>query len=297
MTLYEFGNILNFASFYMVAGSGAAISMKAGEFNLGGEGQIYAGGFCAALVLAKMEGAPAGLAVPLALAAGALVSAILCFLSALLRKYRGASFLLTSFIISSAVIPLINGLIAGPFRGNTGNLLATPFIQKSFRFARLLPPSSLNISFFAGIIICILGWAFLFKTRLGQKTCIFGISREFALYSGFSEKTVTFTSALTGGALHGLCGAFIVGGTYYTCHSGFYAGIGWTGLTAAMIAGANPLFVIPSSIFLGGLTTFINTFTLHHNVGYDLGAIIQAFIMFLVAIPFLKIRGQKNAAD
>jgi len=297
MTAYEIGNILNFASFYMVAGTGAAISMKAGEFNLGGEGQIYAGGFAAALVLAKMAGAPAVVAVPLALAAGALVSAILCFLSALLRKYRGASFLLTSFIISSAVIPLINGLIAGPFRGNTGNLLATPFIQKSFRFARLLPPSSLNISFFAGIVICILGWAFLFKTSLGQKTCIFGISREFALYSGFSEKAVTFTSALTGGALHGLCGAFIVEGTYYTCHSGFYAGIGWTGLTAAMLAGANPLFVIPSSIFLGGVTTFINTFTLHHNVGYDLGAIIQALIMFLVAIPFLKVRGRRNAGN
>ena len=116
MTAYEIGNILNFASFYMVAGTGAAISIKAGEFNLGGEGQIYAGGFAAALVLAKMAGAQAVVAVPLALVAGALVSAILCFLSALLRKYRGASFLLTSFIISSAVIPLINGLIAGPFR-------------------------------------------------------------------------------------------------------------------------------------------------------------------------------------
>ena len=102
---------------------------------------------------------------------------------------------------------------------------------------------------------------------------------------------------MTGGALHGLCGAFIVRGTYYTCHSGFYAGIGWTGLTAAMLAGANPLFVILSSIFLGGVTTFINTFTLHHNVGYDLGAIIQALIMFLVAIPFLKVRGRKNAGN
>ena len=296
MTVYEFGNILNFASFYMVAGSGAAISMKAGEFNLGGEGQIYAGGFTAALLLAKMSGLPAGLAVPFSLFTAALISATLSFLSALLRKYRGADFLLTSFIISSAVIPLINGLIAGPFRGNTGNLLATPFINKSFRLARILPPSSLNISFFAGIVICILGWLFLFRTKLGQKTCIYGISREFALYSGISEKTVTFTSALTGGALHGLCGAFIVLGTYYTCHSGFYAGIGWTGLTAAMLAGANPLFVIPSSIFLGALTTFINSFTLHHNVGYDLGAIIQALIMFLVAIPFLKIR-RNNAGN
>ena len=47
MTAYNLGNWLNIASFYMVAGCGAAISMKSGEFNLGGEGQIYAGGFAA----------------------------------------------------------------------------------------------------------------------------------------------------------------------------------------------------------------------------------------------------------
>ena len=290
MTSYELGNILNFASFYMVAGTGAAISMRCGEFNLGGEGQIYAGGFTAALVLAKMSGMPPVVALPIALLAGCLTSSLLCFLSAVLRKYRGASFLLTSFIISSAVIPLINGLIAGPFRGNTGNLLATPFIDKAFRFARLLPPSSLNVSFFAALIICLLGAGFLFRTEMGQKLCIFGVSREFALYSGFSEKAITFTSALTSGALHGLCGSFIVMGTYYTCHSGFYTGIGWTGLSAAMLGGSNPLFVIISSLFLGWVTAFTNSFSLHHNVGFDLGAIIQAIIMFCVAIPFLRPR-------
>lgn len=313
MTLYDFGNWLNIASFYMIGGTGAAISMKCGEFNLGGEGQIYAGGFTAAIFLAKLHGlvATAGaaslelslavpLAVILAVAGGMTISALLCFFSALLRKYRGASFLLTSFIVSSAVIPLINGLIAGPFRGNTGNLLATPFIDKAFRFKKILPPSSLNISFFIGILICVAGGFFLFKTRLGKKICIFGISREFALYSGFSEKSITFTSALTGGALHGLCGSFIVLGTYYTCHSGFYLGHGWTCLSAAMLAGSNPFLVIFSSLFLGAVTAFTNSFALHHNVGYDLSTIIQAVIMIAVSIPFYslfkakkRLRGQK----
>ena len=79
MTAYNLGNWLNIASFYMVAGCGAAISMKSGEFNLGGEGQIYAGGFGAAIVLAKMAGSPAGLAVPLAILAACLTPAILCY--------------------------------------------------------------------------------------------------------------------------------------------------------------------------------------------------------------------------
>lgn len=298
MNLYDFGNWLNFASFYMVAGTGAAISMRCGEYNLGGEGQIYAGGFIAAILLSNLAGVTPYFAVPLAILAAITASALLCFISALLRKYRGASFLLTSFIVSSAIIPLINGLIAGPCRGNSGNLLATPFIDKTFRFVRILKPSSLNITFFIAIIICIAGWLLLFKTNTGRKLCVFGISREFAMYSGFSEKAITFTSALVSGGLHGLCGAFVILGTYYTCHSGFYAGMGWSGLSAAMLAGSNPLLVIPSSIFLGAVTTFTSRFAIHHNVGFDLGAIIQATIMFLISIPvILHFRRTKNASD
>jgi len=287
MTTYDIGNWLNTASFFMIAGTGASISMKCGEFNLGGEGQIYAGGFVCAVILAKAANLGVGIALPLALLAAILTSSVLCFFSALLHKYRNASFLLTSFIISSAIIPLINGLIAGPCRGSTGNLLATPFISQKFRFLRILKPSSLNVSFFIAVLICLAGAFILFKTNFGRKLCIYGISNEFAKYSGFSEKTIIFSSSLISGGLHGLCGAFIICGTYYTCHSGFYTGLGWSGLSASMIAGSNPLFVIVSSLFLAAVSSFTSIFSLHHNVGFDLGAIIQACIMFVVSIPFI----------
>ena len=288
MTSYDFGNWLNIASFYMIAGSGSAISMKSGRFNLGGEGQIYAGGFCSAITLAAMKDFSPFFAVTSAIVIGTAFTALLTLFSALLEKYKNASFLLTSFIISSAVIPLINGLIAGPFRGNTGNLLATPFINRDFRFTRILKPSSLNVTFFIAIAVCLAAWIFLYKSQTGKKICIYGISREFALYSGFSEKTITFTSAALSGVLHGLCGSFIVLGTYYTCHQGFYYGIGWASLSAAMLAMANPLLLLPSSLFLAAINAYTTSFALHHNTGYDLAAIIQAIIMFMISIPFLK---------
>ena len=51
MNMYYFGSALNTASLYMVAGCGAAISFKSGELNLGGEGQVYLGGFLTAVLL------------------------------------------------------------------------------------------------------------------------------------------------------------------------------------------------------------------------------------------------------
>ena len=52
MNLYYLGSALNLSGLYMIAGSGALISIKSGDFNLGGEGQIYLGGFVSAVLLA-----------------------------------------------------------------------------------------------------------------------------------------------------------------------------------------------------------------------------------------------------
>ena len=51
MNIYYFGSALNLSSIYMIAGAGAAISLKSGKLNLGGEGQIYCGGFVCAVLL------------------------------------------------------------------------------------------------------------------------------------------------------------------------------------------------------------------------------------------------------
>src|SRR5574344_2853591 len=58
-TQYAVGNFLNTAALLMTAGIGAAISVKSGNMNLGGEGQIYFGGYVAALVLTAPWHAPA----------------------------------------------------------------------------------------------------------------------------------------------------------------------------------------------------------------------------------------------
>ena len=55
MNVYYLGSALNLSALYMLAGSGAVISIKSGEFNLGGEGQIYLGGFVSAILLAGLD--------------------------------------------------------------------------------------------------------------------------------------------------------------------------------------------------------------------------------------------------
>lgn len=288
MNLYYVGSALNVSTLYMIAGTGAALSLKTGEYNLGGEGQIYLGGFLSAVILNQLCNLPGIIALPFSFLAAFIVSGLLTLLSAFLKQYKNADFLFTTYIASAAVIPFIDGLISGPFRSKTENLLATSFISQNFRLPVLLKPSSFNISVIPAIGLCIFFFYILYHTAFGRKLCIFGISNTFAKYAGYDRKKITYSSAFISGGLHGLCGAVAIAGTYYTCHLGFYSGMGWNAFSAALIAAANPILLIPSSLFMGFITTYSTKYSLYHNFGFDMSSIIQAVILFIISFPILK---------
>ena len=284
MNVYYLGSALNLSALYMIAGTGALISIKSGDFNLGGEGQIYLGGFVSAVILANTN-LPPFAAVLLALTAGIACSALLAALSAVFKILRNADFLFTSFIASAAIIPFIDGLISGPARSKTDNLLATAFIPEAVRLPSILEPSPLNASFIFAIALCAAAWFLLFRTDWGRQLCILGTSPEFSRFAGFACKKLTLSSALLSGALHGLTGAAAILGTYFTCHQGFYTGMGWNAFSAALISGANPLALIPSSFLMGFMITNANRYALFHNFGFDMSGLLQAIILFGIAFP------------
>ena len=288
MNVFYAGSALNLSALYMTAGIGAAVSLKSGEINLGGEAQVYAGGFLAAVILsAKAVTAwPPFLALTAAFAVSFAFSGVLALFCAFLKLQKHADYLFTTFITSAAVIPLIDGLISGPFRSKTDNLLATAFIPQGFRFPGILRPSPLNISFFFALILCALFFVLLYRTAYGRRLQILGISPVFARYSGFRTGRLLCSAAFVSGGMHGLCGAFAVCGTYFACHSGFYSGIGWNALSAALIARSNPLLLIPSSLVLAFMSTYADKIALYNNFGFDMSALIQALVLLLIAFPY-----------
>ena len=295
MNIYYLGSALNLASLYIVAGLGASISIKSGEFNLGGEGQIYLGGFITAVMLNLLKNIPAPFAILIALALAFSLSGLMSLICIIVKKYKNADYLFTTFILSTAVIPFIDGMISGPFRADTNNLLATPFIAEKFKFPSILPPSTLNISLFLTIFLaCGFGWL-IYKTAYGRQLTIYGISPRFSKYSSFNLTKLSFSSAFISGGMHGICGFLAITGTYYTCHLGFFQGMGWNGLSAALIAKANPLLVIPSSFFMAFITTYANKFALYNNLGFDISSIIQAVILLLISFPlFTRRKSQED---
>ncbi len=281
---WYFGNALNIAGLYVLAGTGSALALRAGAFNLGGEAQIYGSGLAAAAVIpAAAAVLPPWGALAAGLLAAVAVGAVLGFGPGYLRAKRGTSELLTSFLLSAACVPIVDFLIGGPLRDKTGNLLATAPLPEAARLAPIALPSYFNASFFAAVAVAVAAAWFISATGPGFRFRVSGSAPEFARYSGYRVGFVTAAGMTVSGALHGAAGFAAVAGTWYRCHQGFSAGMGWSALAVALMARSEPAAVIPAALLLAWLQAASDAAMLSTRLGFDATALIQAVIFLVVS--------------
>jgi simple sugar transport system permease protein len=284
---YSFGNMLNSAVPLIFGGIGVSIAMRAHHFNLGGEGQIYAGAFITTVTaLALAHWGIAGAA--LALIAGTLFSGFIAGLSGLFKARWNTSELITTFLLSNALVMIINYLVTGPFLDPATNLQSTRKIPPSFRLPLILPPSNLSAALFIALAAVILARFFLTRTRIGYEIRIAGTNETFARYGGINTKVNTVFVLFISGAFYGLAGGLAVYGTYYGTVKEFSSGMGWNGLAVALIARFQPPAVIPASLFFAWLGSGARIAMQNSDLTFEVAAIVQSVVFFLVTSMTLR---------
>ena len=291
---WHLGNMLNMAGLLALAATGSAIALKSGSFNLGGEAQIYAPGLITALILAAGRGPEPSVIGGMAVFAGALAAAViagalLAFVPALLKARANISELLSSFLLSAALLPVLDYLVGGPLRDQSKNLLATPPIAAWFRIHPLARPSLFNVSFFVAAGLAVIAGVILRRTGPGYRLRVTGIAPDFARFAGFPANGIAMAGMSLSGALHGLTGFFAITGTWYVCHQGLSGGMGWSALAAALIARQNPFAVIPSALLLAWLETATDSALLSTRFGFDSTSIVQAVILLVISARALPL--------
>ncbi|MDR0525332.1 MAG: ABC transporter permease [Spirochaetaceae bacterium] len=284
---YYFGNLINSAVPLIFGGLGVSVALQGNCFNLGGEGQIYAGAFTATVASLALEGlgVPGGV---LALGAGALTAGGIAALSAGLKTKWNTDELITSFLLSNALILVINYFVTGPFLDPSTNLQSTRKIPEAFRLPLILPPSSLSIDLFFALTAVLLVEIFLYRTLPGYEIRMSGLNEGFAKYGGIDTAWNRILPMFLSGALYGTAGALMVYGTYYGTVKEFAAGLGWNGFAVALIAGAKPYGVIPAALFFAWISSGARLAMQFSDVTFEIASIVQSAVFFLVSSPVLK---------
>lgn len=284
--VYYFGNMINSAVPLVFGGLGVSVAMKSGNLNLGGEGQVYSGAFITAVAALAFEGAGyAGAAA--ALLAGAVFAGLAAAFSGLCKVRWNASELITSFLVSNALVLVTNYCVTGPFLDPATSLQSTRKIPELFRLPLVLPPSNLSAAVFFALLTAILVWAFLYRTLAGYEIRISGLNPVFARYGGINTGFSVIVSMFLSGALYGVSGGMAVYGTYFSVVKEFSQGLGWNSLAVALIARSKPALVVPAALFFAWIGSGARLAMQFSDVTMEIASIVQSVVFFLVSSAVL----------
>lgn len=264
--------------------SGLAVSLafKAGLFNIGAQGQLLVGAMAAALVGVYVKGLPAAIHIPLALVAGSLAGALYGAIPGLLKTFSGAHEVIVTIMLNYIAINITDYFADGPFKDATpGNIVArTEQILDSAKIPTIGP---VPVGFIIAIIIAIFIWWLLWRTTFGFEIRTIGLNQHAAKYAGMRVAVVFIFSMVLSGLLAGMGGAVETQGIVYRYQPGFNAGLGFDGITIALLGRTHPFGVIPASLLIGAMKAGANLMQFEAKVAKEIIDVIQALILFFVA--------------
>jgi simple sugar transport system permease protein len=245
-----------------------------------------------------MEGAPAILVVPACLAVGILFGAVWASIAGLLKAKRGVHEVISTIMLNSIAVGIIDYLISYPLQEPGQSLQRTPEIVEA---AKLPTFGFMPIGFVLAVVLAIIMAWLLSRTTLGFRFNTVGKNKFAALYAGIKIPGVVVGSMLLSGGLAGLGGAIETLGVTYRYEAGFNAGLGFDGITIALLARANPLATIPAAILIGTLRSGAASLQFDTGIQPEVVDLILAITLLLVSIPLLagiifRERAAKNEA-
>ena len=133
------------------------------------------------------------------------------------------------------------------------------------------------------LVLTALMYVYLNYTKHGYEIAVVGESERTARYVGIKVDRVIIRTMLLSGAVCGLAGLLLVGGTDHTITTTIAGGRGFTAVMVAWLAKFNPLFMVFTSFLLvfldRGASEISTKFMLNHSFGDILTGIILFFII------------------
>lgn len=278
-----FGRTLEKATPLILGGLAVAFAFKAGLFNIGGQGQLLIGAIIAGAIGFAFTDLPSIVHMPLALLIGSLMGALFASIAGALRTYTGAHEVITTIMLNFVAINITDYLADGPWK-DEGIVARTPAIADS---AAIPIWGTLPAGFFIAAIMAFATWYLLFRTTLGYEIRTVGLNPNAAHYAGIKVgRTIILTMAISG-FLAGLGGSIETLGVVGRFQPGFNTGLGFDGITIALLARTNPLGVIPAAFFVGAMQAGSSQMQFDANVQSQIIDVIQALILFFVSAEMI----------
>ncbi len=284
----------------ILTGLAVAFAFRCGMFNIGGQGQYFAGTIFAVWFGSSFNGMAPLLHVLLCLVVGTIAGAVWAGIAGILKATVGAHEVISTIMLNWIAIWVGSYLFGqgGPLQNSAQKSI--PISNDIFDGAKL-PVfwglkllQGLSIGIFIALAMLVVYWIVINRTTLGFEVRAVGFNPEAARYGGVSVARNYFLAMAISGAFAGLAGAVDITGWEYRIGQndiqlGGSSGIGFIGLAAALLGRNTTLGVGFASLLFGALINGTSGRQLDPSIfrpdlAGNLTTIIQGLVILFVGL-------------
>ncbi|CAN7267083.1 ABC transporter permease [Polaromonas sp. LjRoot131] len=276
----------------ILTGLAATVAFKARLFNIGAEGQLYAGALAAVAVGGLHGGTgfelPVWLLFSLMMLAAALAGALLLLGPALLKARLGVDEVVTTLLLNFVMLLFVSAMLDGPMKDPTAmGWPQSVALLGDLELSKLIEQTRIHTGLFWACGLAVALWALLKYTVLGFDIRAMGANTRAAAFAGVPVTRTVVLVALLSGALAGLAGAIEVAGRTSYVTLDMSPGYGYTGIVIAMLAALNPLGVVAAAVFVAGVLVGADTMSRAVGVPTYIADVIVAASLISVLVATL----------
>jgi simple sugar transport system permease protein len=294
---FAWSETLTRATPLILTGLAAAVAFRARLFNIGAEGQLYAGAL-AAVAVGGLHGGEGhalhpALLFPAMMLAAAVAGAVLLLGPALLKSRLGVDEVVTTLLLNFVVLLVVSMMLDGPMKDPTAmGWPQSVALQDALQLDKLIERTRVHTGLLWAVLLAVAVWALMRFGTLGLQIRAAGANARAAAFAGVPVGWVTVQVALLSGALAGLAGAIEVAGRTSYVTLDMSPGYGYSGIVIAMLAALNPLGVVVAAVFVAGILVGADSMSRAVNVPTYIADVVVAvaLLSMLVAAMLAQVR-------
>lgn len=238
---------------FVLAGQGTMLGGRTGVFNVAQEGIMLVGA-SVGFIVSYITGGNTFLGIFAAMVVGGLFGLALAYFTTTLKMNQfviGLSLLFIGIGLSTLIPKVVIGVTLSQPLIPTLDDIAIPGLSQIPFIGPILFKQ--NILVYFSILLSIGLWYFLFRTQAGLELRSVGENPHAADSLGINVSSRRYISAVLGGMLMGLAGAYLPMVYTGTFTEGMVKGRGWLTIALTFFAGWSPMPVLYGSIFFAGI--------------------------------------------
>jgi ABC-type uncharacterized transport system permease subunit len=303
----DFCMLLVYATPLIFTGLAVMVAFRCGLLNIGAEGQLYVASFACAWVGIKFGGTvvnvfgkdenwswaslPSIVLIPMCILAAVIVGGLWAAIPGILKARFGSHEVINTIMMNFIGIALVSYFTQYHFKipgdpilesAPIGAAAQIPLLNQYLTFI----PSDvkLNFAFPLAILICVLVYIFLWRTKWGYELRAVGENPSAAEYGGISPRRQIVTAMAISGGLAGMVAISEVMGIRHNYYDGFSGEWGFLGIAVALLGRNHPFGILLAAMFFAMLSRggiVVDALTPH--VTKEIVEVLQAVVILFVA--------------